>query len=90
MVVPNGQKIWKLKPREVQCPASRWCALTRTGGPIVLPQLKTSIKLGVVVHTCNPSHSGGRGRRITSLDKDGETLSQKQNKNKRAAMYLRW
>jgi hypothetical protein len=44
-------------------------------------------KSGVVVHTCNSSYSRGRGRRILSLghpwSKVRETLSQKQNTNKR-------
>ncbi|KAL0612418.1 hypothetical protein AAY473_019050, partial [Plecturocebus cupreus] len=45
------------------------------------PPLRKSAGLGVVVHTCNPSTLGGRGRRITRLrvqdqpGQCGETLS---------------
>jgi hypothetical protein len=45
--------------------------------------IKNSIHYpGMVVHTCNPNYSGGRGMRITSSRPDGqkvpEILSQKQ------------
>jgi hypothetical protein len=48
---------------------------------------KKKIKLSIVVHTCHPSCSGGRGRKIEvqgwSAPKH-ETLSEKETKAKRA------
>jgi hypothetical protein len=41
---------------------------------------------GCVVHTCSPSHLGGRGRRIASpraAEQNCETLSEKQAKAKK-------
>jgi hypothetical protein len=46
---------------------------TNTG--ILFNLKKEENKLGVVVHTCNPSNSGGRGRRNMS-----SRLSQAKNK----------
>jgi hypothetical protein len=40
------------------------------------------IKLGVVVHTCNPSYSGSGVRRITSLRSAQEKLSDPISKTK--------
>jgi hypothetical protein len=49
---------------------------------------KNKKQLVVVVHACNPSYIGGRGKRITSSRpakaKVSGILSQKQNINKRA------
>jgi hypothetical protein len=54
---------------------------------------KNNFKQGSAVHTYNPSYSGGKDRRIVCLypspSKDSETLSQKQNTNKRAGAWLK-
>jgi hypothetical protein len=47
----------------------------------------------MVVHICNLSYSGGRGRKVGSWrpvqQREGETLSQKQNANKRDGVWLK-
>jgi hypothetical protein len=52
---------------------------------------KKAITPGMVIHTCNNTYSGSRGRRITSFEASpckgsSKTPSQKQNKNKRAGV----
>jgi hypothetical protein len=43
----------------------------------------------MVVYTCNPSYSGGRGRIKTSLGKVSKILYQKQDTNKIARARLK-
>jgi hypothetical protein len=50
-------------------------------------------RLDIVVHTCNPSYSGGGDRKIAVRGWPGqkaETLSENQTKSKRMGAWLKW
>jgi hypothetical protein len=51
-------------------------------------KLKVTFKLGVMTYFCNPSYSGGRGRRIKVPDQPGQKLVGPCLKNKLQAKGL--
>jgi hypothetical protein len=48
------------------------------------------VKAGVVVHACNPSYAGGKGRRIVAPCKSRRPYLKKKLKSKRLGVALRW
>jgi hypothetical protein len=58
---------------------------------LILNHTNVWFKPSLIAHTCNPSYSGGRDRRILSWrrGKVSKTLSEKQNTNRRAGGVAR-